>query len=257
MNNCDLIRDLMPLYADCQASEASRKAIEEHTAQCPACQKLLQEMCTPLEPDPEDRTREVMDKLYRRQRRKKIQSVLLVIAAVLLILWGFLEITNNSQVLYAASTNEEKILKEMPALALTDGELALADTILEIPEIQDFFQNSGEESLTLNLNSVGPYLEAIRSENGKITEAFIWGCHIYITVIDGNQYTCLTYSDVDQTGHIDQITKTYAIYPKGIVDENGFLGETDTVYELFYAIGGMTKCQKFKSRHMWFSFLDT
>ena len=39
--NCDLISDLLPLYKDEICSEASRKIIEEHLAECPNCKKML------------------------------------------------------------------------------------------------------------------------------------------------------------------------------------------------------------------------
>ena len=39
--NCDLISDLLPLYKDEICSEASRKIVEEHLAECPDCKKVL------------------------------------------------------------------------------------------------------------------------------------------------------------------------------------------------------------------------
>jgi len=39
--NCDLIRDLLPLYADEVCSAASRRAVEAHLAKCEACKKEL------------------------------------------------------------------------------------------------------------------------------------------------------------------------------------------------------------------------
>ena len=39
--NCDLISDLLPLYKDEICSEASRKIVEEHLAECPNCKKML------------------------------------------------------------------------------------------------------------------------------------------------------------------------------------------------------------------------
>ena len=39
--SCDLISDLLPLYKDEICSEASRKIIEEHLAECPDCKKML------------------------------------------------------------------------------------------------------------------------------------------------------------------------------------------------------------------------
>lgn len=39
--NCDLIRDLLPLYTDNVCSAASRKAVENHLSKCEACKKEL------------------------------------------------------------------------------------------------------------------------------------------------------------------------------------------------------------------------
>ena len=39
--NCDLIADLLPLYKDDICSEASKKIVEEHLAECSNCKKML------------------------------------------------------------------------------------------------------------------------------------------------------------------------------------------------------------------------
>lgn len=257
MTNCEMIRDLMPLYADGQASDTSRSCIEEHTAHCPACKKLLNEMCAPLEQEPEDRTEQILERVYRKQRRKTFLSWAAIFLALALAVWAFLEVQFSGELIYAASTNEERILKEMPALALTDEELALAKSILEIPHIQDSISDDFQNSAVLNTEILIPYLTTILPENGQITEVFVLGPSIYISIIAGNQYTCLVYTDVDMTGHIDSISKTLAISPLDQIGEDGQLGDVDTVYELVYAVGvGTTRCQKLKSRHMWFGFLD-
>ena len=42
-----------------------------------------------------------------------------------------------------------------------------------------------------------------------------------------------------------------------VPDRDGVLGDVDAVYELTYdAATGISRYQKIKSRHMWFSFLD-
>ena len=254
--NCDIIRDLMPLYADDQASDATRFEIDAHTARCPACRKTLRDMCAPLEPEPEDKTEQIMEMVWRRQRRIKIRNTLLVILAILIALWGLLELRYDSRVIYSATDDREKILKEVPELALSEAELALVDTIFEIPEIREALSDSYDDTTTLDHQALAPYFSSICPEGSRITDISVMGPDVVFSIFTDNTYTLLIYTDVDRTGHIDQVTKTYAVYPKGIVDENGFLGETDTVYELFYAIGGMTKCQKIKSRHQWFSFWD-
>ena len=39
---CDVIRDLLPLYADEACSEKSRALVYEHLLDCPDCRKMLQ-----------------------------------------------------------------------------------------------------------------------------------------------------------------------------------------------------------------------
>lgn len=42
--NCELIKDLLPLYADEVCSEESRKTVAEHVSQCDDCRKELEKM---------------------------------------------------------------------------------------------------------------------------------------------------------------------------------------------------------------------
>ena len=42
--NCDLISDLLPLYKDEICSDTSKKIVEEHLAECPACRKIFNDM---------------------------------------------------------------------------------------------------------------------------------------------------------------------------------------------------------------------
>ena len=42
--NCDIIRDLLPLYAEHITSEATNALVEEHLAECEACRAELEQM---------------------------------------------------------------------------------------------------------------------------------------------------------------------------------------------------------------------
>lgn len=44
--NCEMIRDLLPLYVDQVCSQPSAQAVEEHIRECNACASLLGQMCT-------------------------------------------------------------------------------------------------------------------------------------------------------------------------------------------------------------------
>ena len=257
MNDCELIRDLMPLYADGQASDASRQRIEEHTARCPECKKLLTDMCAPLEPEPEDRTEEIMERVYRKFRRQKTKNTVIAILAAVVALWLVLETVFPGTLLYVASENEEKILRQVPELALTEAELALVDTLFEIPEIRDSLSGSYEDSTDLDPTALAPYLSGICPENGQITDVIVMGPEVLINIIVENRYICLVYSDEDQTGNIDLIYKILAISKLDRLEPDGPLGKLKAHYELTHAVGtNMTQCQKIKSRHMWFSFID-
>lgn len=43
-NSCDVIRDLLPLYADDACSQESRRVVEEHLAECPECGGMLKRL---------------------------------------------------------------------------------------------------------------------------------------------------------------------------------------------------------------------
>lgn len=258
--NCDIIRDLLPLYADGMASEASSRHIEEHTAQCPACKKLLEEMTTPLEQKPEDEEQRVMRILqnhYRKQRRKTILTWVAALLAVVLVIWGVMEIRYSGEEIFVSSTNEEKLLKEMPGLAPTDAEKELAKTILEVPMIRDALREDYTDFTTLNTIDAAAQFASILPEDAKIMEISVIGYSVYFSYTVKNVYTIISYNDADMTGHVDTICKTIAVSPLDEIGSDGVLGDVRAVYELTHDVAtGISRYQKIKSRHMWFSFLD-
>lgn len=49
MNNCDIVRDLIPLCIDHVASEESEKLVNEHVESCIECKKVMEDMKNSLE----------------------------------------------------------------------------------------------------------------------------------------------------------------------------------------------------------------
>lgn len=96
--SCEIIQDLLPLYADNACSPDSRKAVEEHLNQCPACSRNLQTIQQPdiiagltAEPEPEPVVRErVMKNGFRKIRRRWQLSVLSVLLLFPLLLVGIM-----------------------------------------------------------------------------------------------------------------------------------------------------------------------
>ena len=70
---CDLVADLLPIYIDGKASEASKKFIEEHIKTCEECKEIYEAMTADMQlPKPE-----------KRKRRFKIPSLLKILLGVL------------------------------------------------------------------------------------------------------------------------------------------------------------------------------
>ena len=93
--SCEIVQDLLPLYADDACSEESRQAVEEHLEQCPDCRGYLERMTRPdvlpvREPE-RSRQEKAVKNSFRKVRRRWIASVLAVLMllpASLLVLMG-------------------------------------------------------------------------------------------------------------------------------------------------------------------------
>lgn len=89
--NCNIVRDLLPLYHDGVCSEESRTAVEEHLTNCAACRQILADMDAPLPAAEEKRTEEdaaVVERIAQEWRRLWRRTLLTGTAAVLILCLG-------------------------------------------------------------------------------------------------------------------------------------------------------------------------
>lgn len=86
--SCEVVRDLLPLYAEGLASEGSRTLVEEHLAGCPDCRKTLEALRTPPAPAPEGA--EPLRAVKRDLRRRRLRAALLAALLVFLPLFTLL-----------------------------------------------------------------------------------------------------------------------------------------------------------------------
>ena len=88
---CDVIRDLLPLYAEKLASPASSALVEQHLAACPACRAELEQMEKPVpvqpEPQPDAPLRSIRKTLQKKSIRIAAAAVLAVLCALGLVFW--------------------------------------------------------------------------------------------------------------------------------------------------------------------------
>lgn len=83
--DCDIIKDLLPLYVEGIASEKSRKAVEEHLEECEGCKKIYQEMIKPkLQVHYDREPAESFRKYVKKEKRKLGIKTALVTAVIIL-----------------------------------------------------------------------------------------------------------------------------------------------------------------------------
>ena len=68
---CDVIRDLLPLYADEACSQDSRRIVNEHLGECPDCSKMLQRLQNhEIESDLQTEKQDVLEYGVRKFRQR-------------------------------------------------------------------------------------------------------------------------------------------------------------------------------------------
>lgn len=91
--NCDVIRDLLPLYEDNAVSEETAKLVREHLKDCPDCREELRKMRAPISLPPEEdeelwkKFAEKRERLRKKRNFKIACAVSVLAAAALLCLW--------------------------------------------------------------------------------------------------------------------------------------------------------------------------
>ena len=91
---CEIIRDLLPLYAEGLTSKASNEWIEEHLNTCPECTKLLEQMRQTPQMEEIETEKEMplkaLSKTYRRKNRSLAVLIAAIAASVLISIYAWL-----------------------------------------------------------------------------------------------------------------------------------------------------------------------
>ncbi|MGR9050551.1 zf-HC2 domain-containing protein [Halobacillus faecis] len=80
--SCNVVRDILPLYAEDMASQDTRDLVEEHIASCENCKKRLEVMKSVEEP-PVDTNIAPLRNIQNTLRRKKLQTIILSVMVTL------------------------------------------------------------------------------------------------------------------------------------------------------------------------------
>ncbi|MBQ7296032.1 MAG: zf-HC2 domain-containing protein [Clostridia bacterium] len=87
MNKCNIIKDLLPLYADEVCSEDSKEMVEEHIASCKDCSQELEDYRynTGL---PEVSADKAMKNFKKKMNKKNLKKVLISVVVCLTVILG-------------------------------------------------------------------------------------------------------------------------------------------------------------------------
>lgn len=83
--HCDVIQDLLPLYADDVVSEESRDLVEQHLECCPECRQILSDIQISI-PIPQHTDDTALKKIKKKQRSRGIRIALIAVVCVILLL---------------------------------------------------------------------------------------------------------------------------------------------------------------------------
>lgn len=153
---CEIVEDLLPLYADNVCSEQSRQAVTEHLQKCEKCKRLMertQAVQVPhIEPDCPAADRAVQ-KGFRKIRLRWWMSILAVISMIPFVFLGW----NEYHARGIGYTNwDELLLGNRFMRCLIDGDYAKAYGYLDIEEKKQEWQKEWfDEETLVNMESDG------------------------------------------------------------------------------------------------------
>ena len=115
---CDLIQDLLPLYHDQVCSQTSRKAVEDHLQDCPACQQVLDAMggdlLTPAETEEEKELRPLAEWWQKQKKKSHLNTIVYTMFLVIILGLGWYFATWYVDITIPADKMEISHVYQMP-----------------------------------------------------------------------------------------------------------------------------------------------
>ena len=140
---CNVIEDLLPLYADGICSEDSRTIVEHHTAVCSECKKKLEAMTAKIEPNESEKIPDQPKNPFKKLRFRYIRTVVIalcvcVVIAIPAIICTVLTINETLERNFSWSTIKlDRSLKKVGRM-LENGEYRKALDAIIIPNLEGY-----------------------------------------------------------------------------------------------------------------------
>ncbi len=95
MKECDMIKDLLPLYADDVCSDESRRAVEAHIKDCPDCKAELEKLGKNVVVSPQ-KDADVLKRIKKRLRIEKITVGIISCLSIVCVVLGIVMFLLNT-----------------------------------------------------------------------------------------------------------------------------------------------------------------
>ena len=143
-----------------------------------------------------------IDELRAKKQRNRIIGIAVIAACLLIIV-----------ILFAGGNDHElseaDALARVPGLALTDAELALADTILDHEEIRNALSyDIAENTTAFTPEEVKEIIAPVIPADGEVPQVCVSGAVVIISYAQPQHRIILEYVDADRSGTVDQVCKT-------------------------------------------------
>lgn len=228
-NECNIVRDLLPLYIDGAVSEDSRRLVEEHTAICEDCAKERREMLLALPENQEPKREQAVLQRAAKKLRKKHMRRGGIMAVVGLLLGVALLFVGNAVFQYLRYTYDVPMPLDSYHVQLSTVDDKLICSIVQNELKVSFgWGYSGETTAdgrgyVIDLSAVTSRLPSPSTPNKYGTYVFEWqDGKIYR---DGTQVTLITRTDAKGNQEI--------IYEYG-VDESRVVPASEQLEEYYH-----------------------
>ena len=112
---------------------------------------------------------------------------------------------------------EEEALRRVPSLALTEEELALAETILDYDDFRNALNyDLVDNSTVFDIEKTWNIYSSVIPENAEVTEVSVAGAVVIIGYTQPQHRIILEYADADRSGTVDQVRKSLAPIIDGV-----------------------------------------
>ena len=212
--NCDVMMDLLPLYAEGMLSEASRKLVEEHLDACPNCGEVLKDL--QAEAPRAEAAALPLEKISRGLKMKRVRAGLLVLFLLLAFVTAAFSAFTTPR--YAPYTEQLFSIREIKVDELLAGDIT--QNTIDILAQAGILGAAAEKLMASGDDSLAQ--EALRSSRPGGGEKVLPDTLLEITFAPGYGAS-LSYSGVPdgEDGSIQSFELQLYSYPFARVENQG------------------------------------